>query len=203
MNDMERMLRGELYIAQGEEIYNAFVRSRHLTHVFNTTQNKEERIVAIRELLGHIGNNTFITPPFRCDYGSNISIGDYSGTNYDCIFLDVCPITIGNHVSIGPRVTLTTAGHPIDAEVRNMGLEFGKPITICDNVWIGANVVVNPGVTIGENTVIGSGSVVTKDIPANVVAVGNPCRVLREINDHDREYWNRLKDEYYAAMDAE
>lgn len=198
MNDFERMLNSELYIVRGEKFREAFARSRRLTHVINTTQDRDERVAAIRELMGRIGEHFYIAPPFYCDYGSNIYIGENFGMNYNCVFLDSCPITIGNNVMMGPGVNLITASHPLDAEVRIAGYEIGKPVTIGDNVWLGANVVVNPGVTIGENTIIGSGSVVTKDIPANVVAVGNPCRVLREIGEDEKEYWRGLRDEYKA-----
>ena len=125
---------------------------------------------------------------------SDIS-GDNFYANYDCIILDVCPVTIGDNVMFGPRVCIYTAGHPLDAEIRATGIEFGKPVTIGNNVWIGGNSVINPGVTIGSNVVIGSGSVVTKDIPANVIAAGNPCRILRPLTEEDRQYWSRLRSE--------
>lgn len=116
------------------------------------------------------GRNPGIHPSFHCDYGFPIRAGDNFYANYDCIILDVCPVTIGDNVMFGPRVCIYTAGHPLDAEIRATGIEFGKPVTIGNNVWIGGNTVINPGVTIGSNVVIGSGSVVTKDIPANVIA---------------------------------
>ena len=203
MTEKERMLSGKLYIAQGDEIVNGILRARKLVREFNDSDEMafERRDEILRELFGHIGEGSSLNPPFRCDYGSNISVGDHFFANYDCIFIDVCPITIGDNVFFGPRVCLYTAGHPIDADVRNMNLEYGKPITIGNNVWFGGNVVVNPGVTIGDNVVIGSGSIVTKDIPSGVIAAGNPCRVLREITDADKEYWTKLKDEYLAAKE--
>lgn len=205
MTEMERMLAGKLYIAQGNEIIDGILRARQLLDQFNRAEAMEFdlRDEVLKALLGHIGEGSSINPPFRCDYGSNIFVGDLFFANYDCIFIDVCPITIGNNVFFGPRVCLYTAGHPVDADVRNLNLEYGKPITIGNDVWLGGNVIVNPGVTIGDNVVIGSGSVVTKDIPSGVIAAGNPCRVLREITDEDRAYWNKLKDEYYASLDAE
>lgn len=203
MTEKERMLSGRLYIAQGDEIVNGILRARKLVREFNDSDEMafERRDEILRELFGHIGEGSSLNPPFRCDYGSNISVGDHFFANYDCIFIDVCPITIGDNVFFGPRVCLYTAGHPIDADVRNMNLEYGKPISIGNNVWFGGNVVVNPGVTIGDNVVIGSGSIVTKDIPSGVIAAGNPCRVLREITDADKEYWTKLKDEYLATKE--
>lgn len=143
-----------------------------------------------------LAGKLYIEPPFHCDYGCHISVGEWFYANYDCIMVDVCKVKIGDNVMFGPRVGIYTAGHPIDAEIRNTGLEFGAPVTIGDNVWVGGSVVINPGVTIGNNVVIGSGSVVTKDIPDNVVAVGNPCRVLREITEEDKRYWEEKRKEY-------
>uniref|UniRef100_UPI0032E9FDFA sugar O-acetyltransferase n=1 Tax=Tetragenococcus halophilus TaxID=51669 RepID=UPI0032E9FDFA len=134
--------------------------------------------------------------PFRCDYGTNIYIGDHFFANYDCIMLDVTLIEIGDHVLFGPRVVIYTPSHPLDEEVRSTGLEFGKTVKIGNNVWIGANTIVNPGVTIGDNTVIGSGSVVTKNIPANVTALGNTCRVIRENSDKEKQAWKELQKDY-------
>lgn len=131
----------------------------------------------------------------------NISVGENFYANYGCVIIDVCKVKIGDNVMFGPNVGIYTAGHPIDAEVRNSGLEFGKPITIGDNVWIGGSSVVNPGVSIGDCVVIGSGSVVTKDIPDNVIAVGNPCRVLRPITEDDKKYWRAERDRYYAETE--
>lgn len=196
------MLAGRLYIAQGEELAHEGRRAKRLTRQFNLTTEEEldKRRDILKDLLGSAGKNIYIEPPFRCDYGSHIYIGDNFYANYDCIIIDVCDVHIGKNVFFGPRVCLYTAGHPLDAEVRNTLLEFGKPITIGDSVWIGGNTVVNPGVTIGSQVVIGSGSVVTKDIPGGVIAVGNPCRVLREINEADRAYWRQLQLEYQAEL---
>ena len=126
---------------------------------------------------------------FHCDYGTQISVGDYFFANYDCVFLDIAPITIGNRVYIAPRVCIYTVNHPMVPEVRNMDLEYGRPVVIEDNVWIGGNVVILPGVTIGEGSVIAAGSIVTRDIPPRVVAGGNPCRVIRPLTEADREKW--------------
>jgi len=202
MTEKERMLAGRLYIAQGEELAHESRRAKRLTRQFNLTTEEEldKRRDILKDLLGSAGKDIYIEPPFRCDYGSHIYIGDNFYANYDCIIIDVCNVHIGTNVFFGPRVCLYTAGHPVDPEVRNTLLEFGKPITIGDSVWIGGNTVVNPGVTIGSQVVIGSGSVVTKDIPGGVIAVGNPCRVLREINDADRAYWRQLQLEYQAEL---
>jgi maltose O-acetyltransferase len=143
----------------------------------------------LRKLLGASGTACHIEPPFRVDYGYNTSLGENFYSNYNLIILDCAPVTIGDNVFIAPNVSICTAGHPIHHEPRSAGFEYAFAITIGNNVWIGANVVINPGVTIGDNTVIGSGSVVTKAMPANVVAVGNPCRVMREIREEERDYY--------------
>lgn len=202
MTEKERMLSGKLYIAQGEELMKDRQKCKRILHLYNQTteEEKEYRGQLLENLFERIGKNFQIEPPFHCDYGCHISIGDYFYSNYDCIIIDVCDVKIGNHVFFGPRVGLYTAGHPIDPEVRNTMLEFGKPITIGDNVWIGGNVVVTPGVTIGNNVVIGAGSVVTRDIPDNCVAVGNPCRVLRPITEQDKSYWKSLEEEYRNSL---
>ena len=199
MREKEKMLSGNLYMANDEELKRDNKKSRMLTRLFNNSTEEQVpyRKELLKELFEKTGENLYIEPPFRCDYGCNISIGDNFYANYDCIIVDVCKVEIGKNVLFGPRVSIYTAGHPIDAEVRNTGLEFGKSVKIGDNVWIGGSTVINPGVTIGNNVVIGSGSVVTKDIPDNVVAVGNPCKVLRTITEEDKTYWEMKKQEYY------
>ncbi|MCL1946321.1 MAG: sugar O-acetyltransferase [Chitinivibrionia bacterium] len=183
MTEKEKMLSGELYTAADEELRRDFLNARKITMAFNETNAEEtqRRKELLSQLFEKIGENIYIEPPFRCDYGCNISAGDNFYANFDCIILDVNKVKIGKNVKFGPRVCVYTAAHPIDAKIRNSLLEYGLPITIGDDVWIGGNVVINPGITIGSNVVIGSGSVVTKNIPDNVVAVGNPCRILREI----------------------
>jgi maltose O-acetyltransferase len=183
MTEREKMLAGELYTASDSELASLRQKARKLTRLYNNTAEDElpQRTEILAELFGSIGENAFIEPPFRCDYGVNISVGKNFYANFDCIILDVCRVTIGDNVKLGPRVCIYTAAHPIDAQTRNSLLEFGKPIAIGSNVWIGGNAVILPGVTIGDNVVIGAGSVVAKDIPANAVAVGNPCRVVRRI----------------------
>lgn len=197
MSEKEKMLAGELYIAMDEELRNDFFKAKKLTRLYNRTTEEEGdyRKQLLRELFESTGENFYIEPPFRCDYGCHISIGENFYSNYDCIILDVCKVKIGNNVLFGPRVSIYAAAHPIDAEIRNTGLEYGKPVTIGDNVWVGGSTVINPGVTIGNNVVIGSGSVVTKDIPDNVIAVGNPCKVLRQITEEDKNYWEEKRQE--------
>lgn len=205
MTEKERMLSGKLYIAKDEELVRDNKKSRMLTRLFNnsTEEQLKYRVELLKELFESTGKNIYIEPPFRCDYGCHISIGNNFYANYDCIIVDVCKVRIGDNVFFGPRVCIFTAGHPIDADIRNTQLEYGKPVTIGNDVWIGGNTVINPGVTIGNNVVIGSGAVVTKDIPDNVIAVGNPCRVLREITDEDKKYWEKQKEEYFNSKNNE
>ena len=143
----------------------------------------------IKSLFGKTGENVWIEPPFHCDYGWNIEVGNNFFANYGLTILDVGKVTIGDYAQIAPNVSIYTAGHPIHPDSRNSGYEYGFPIRIGNNVWIGGNTVILPGVTIGDNAVIGAGSVVTKDIPANAVAVGNPCKVIREITEKDRDFY--------------
>ena len=203
MTEKEKMLAGDLYMANDKELKADAKKSRVLTRLFNNTteEQKEYRKELLKELFKKTGDNIYIEPSFKCDYGCNISVGNNFYANFDCIILDVCNVDIGENVFFAPRVCIYTAGHPIDAEVRNTGLEFGKAVKIGNNVWVGGSTVINPGVTIGNNVVIGSGSVVTKDIPDNVIAVGNPCRVLRKITEEDKVYWEKKKEEYYNEID--
>ena len=188
MTEKEKMLAGMLYDCHDPELRDDAARSRMLTRLFNTTteEQKEYRISLLKQLFGSTGEHIHIEPPFRCDYGCNIFIGEKFYANFDCIILDVARVTIGKNCLFGPRVCVYTPCHPIDPDERNTGLEYGKAVTIGDNVWIGGSAVINPGVTIGNNVVIGSGSVVTHDIPDNVVAAGNPCRVIRPITEEDK-----------------
>lgn len=192
MTEREKMLSGLLYWAGDPELCQARDRAKRLTWRYNQLDptDWDGRTALLKELLGHLGEDSWIEPSFRCDYGAQISLGDHVFINYDCIFLDVAPITIGNSVLAAPRVCLYTAGHPTDPEVRNeSGLEYGLPITIEDGVWLGGGVSVLPGVTIGENTVVAAGSVVRRDLPANTVAGGNPCQVIRPLDESDRARW--------------
>lgn len=195
----ELMMEEKLYCSFGDkELTRINIKTRHLLDLFNNTKyiDFKKRARIAKKLFGKVGENICINKPFRCDYGINIEIGDNFYANFDCIILDVNKVIIGNNVLFAPRVSIYTAGHPIDKDVRNKMLEFGKQVIIGNDVWIGGNVIINPGVKIGNNVVIGSGSVVVKDIPSNVVAAGNPCKVIREITDLDKEYWSKLNDEY-------
>ncbi|MBO0429915.1 sugar O-acetyltransferase [Vagococcus fluvialis] len=200
--EKEKMLAEDLYRASSPELREDARKSRQLTRLFNETTEEQQayRKTLLKEMFKATGEDIYIEPPFRCDYGTNTTIGNNFYANFDCVFLDVAPIVIGENVMFGPKVNLLTPGHPIDAVIRNSGLEFGKKITIGDNVWIGGNAVVNPGVTIGNNTIIGSGSVVTKDIPDNVIAAGNPCKIIREITNEDKVYWEEEQQKYWAEV---
>jgi len=191
----ELMLASEPYRAMGNELFLERQHAKEELYKYNnlSPSKLKERNQLLKRLFGATGSRFFIEPPFRCDYGYNIEIGENFYANYNCTILDGAKVTIGNHVMFGPNVNLFTAGHPIHFEPRNEGWEYAFPIVIGDHVWIGGNTVVNPGITIGHNTVIGSGSVVTKDIPSNVIAAGNPCRVLRQLTDDDKNYYFKNK----------
>ena len=152
---------------------------------------EKEQDELIKEILGKTGENVHIEAPFHCDYGYNIEVGENFFANYNLTVLDVGKVRIGKNAQIAPNVSIYTAGHPIHPESRNSGYEYGIEVTIGDNVWIGGNVCIMPGVTVGDNVVTGAGSVVTKDIPDSVIAVGNPCRVVRAITDDDRDFYYR------------
>ena len=173
--------------------------TRRLLREFNTTDPSDFQTLSqlLGKIIGGSHKNIMVMPPFYCDYGSHIEVGENFFANYNCTILDVAPVKIGDNVLFGPNVSLYTAGHPIHPVSRNSAYEYGISITIGDNVWLGGNVVVTPGVHIGNNVVIGAGSVVTKDIPDNMVAAGNPCRVIREITEEDKKYYykNRKFDE--------
>ena len=201
MTNEERMKSGELYIASKGDLPAKQRRARLLMEKYNRTSITDltGRQELLQQLFGAVGEHVYIEPRLAVDYGENIRVGDRFYANYDPIMLDVAPITIGADVMFGPRVSLLTPGHPLDAEVRVAGYEYAKSITIGDRVWIGGEVTVLGGVTIGDNTVVGAGAVVTKDLPANVVAVGNPARVLRPLGPEDAATWQAQR----AAYDAE
>lgn len=180
--EKEKMLAGELYIASDPELVAERLRARRLTRLYNETteEESEQREELLRELFGQAGG-AFIEPPFRCDYGSNIYLGTGVFMNFGCIILDCARVEIGDNVFFGPNVQVYTATHPIEAEARIAGPELAFPIKIGNNVWVGGGSIILPGVTIGDNTTIGAGSVVTRDIPSNVVAAGNPCRVIKSL----------------------
>lgn len=193
MNQKERMLAGLPYKSWLDGLSDERLALRKLTHQYNVLPpgDRQEMTNLLKQIIGKTGEDLMIEPPFRCDYGSNIEVGNNFYANFNCVMLDVGKITIGENVMFGPNVSLYTAGHPLHPTSRTSGYEYGIPITIGDSVWLGGSTVVNPGVTIGDNVVIGSGSVVTKDIPANSVAVGNPCKVIHTVTEADREFYYR------------
>ncbi|WP_183562855.1 sugar O-acetyltransferase [Mucilaginibacter sp. SP1R1] len=181
--ELQKMIAGELYDAGDPELVSGRSKARALFTQYNALSydDKDAKKAILRQLLGGFENNIDIQSPFYCDYGFNIFAGDNLFLNFNCIILDCAPVTFGNNVFLAPNVQLYTAYHPIIAAERIKGPEYAAPITIGNNVWLGGGVIVCPGVTIGDNTTIGAGSVVTKDIPANVVAVGNPCQVIKKL----------------------
>lgn len=187
MNNINRRDNGLAYIVD-EEVLDEMLRCRKLLFKLNNTDysNLKEISKITSELLGK-SNNAYIVPPFFCDYGFHIEVGKNFFANYNCTIIDVARVKIGDNCMLAPNVQIYTAGHPIYPSTRNSGYEYGKEVIIGDNVWIGGNSVICPGVTIGSNTVIGAGSVVTKDIKSWCVAAGNPCRVIREITDDDKQ----------------
>lgn len=196
MTEREKMQSKLLYDANyDEELLAERARCKDLCFAYNQLlpSHVSEQEQIIRRLLGKTGERFCITAPFWCDYGCNIEIGENFYTNHNCVILDGAKVIFGDNVFIAPNCTFSTAGHPLDAEQRNQGLEYAYPIVVGDNVWFGASVTVLPGVTIGSNTVIGAGSVVNRDIPEGVVAVGNPCRVLRKITEQDKEKYGRVQ----------
>jgi len=195
MTEKEKMLQGLPYLASEKELQQTRLHAQRTCFRYNNTDPKhlKERKSIIRGLFEATDALFCIEQPFYCDYGSNISIGNNFFSNYNLTILDCAKVTIGENVMLGPNVAIYTAGHPIHPETRNSGLEYAFPVHIGNNVWIGGNTVINPNVTICDNTVIGSGSVVTRDIPANVIAVGNPCKVVREITEEDKKYYYKNK----------
>lgn len=198
MTEKEKMKLGLLYDPGFDgDLAAERARCKDLCFDYNhlrPSQTEAQKAI-IRKLLGKTGQHFCITAPFWCDYGYNIEVGENFYTNHNCVILDGAKVTFGDFVFIAPNCTFSTAGHPLDAEQRDMGLEYAYPITVGDHVWFGASVTVLPGVTIGSNTVIGAGSVVNRDIPSGVVAVGNPCRVLRPITEEDKKKYWRNQDE--------
>lgn len=201
MTQKERMLAGLPYKAWLDGLSEERMACRRKLHAFNLLPPDEEEQAQrlLLELLGKTGRDPWINAPFRCDYGWNIEVGDNFFANYNLTILDVGKVTIGSNVQFAPNVSIYTAGHPLHPDSRNSGYEYGLPVTIGDNVWIGGNVVLLPGVTVGSNSVIGAGSVVSRDIPEWVVAVGSPCRVVRRITEEDRKYY--CKDRVFDVED--
>ena len=180
-SEKQKMLDEELYYSGVPELKEALLNSKEMCYDYNNLRPREldKKREILKKLLKKVGEECYIESPFYCDYGFNTSLGDNFYANHNLVILDVCEVTFGNNVFIGPNVGIYTAGHPIDVELRNKGLEYGKKIKVGNNVWIGGNVCILPGVTIGDNVTIGAGSVVTKDIPSNVTAFGNPCKVFK------------------------
>lgn len=189
MNEWEKAQNGYLYNASDESLMEGRFRCADLCYELNHCRPSdfEKQQKLLHEIIGVIKGDIYVAPPFYCDFGTNITIGKHFQANHNVIILDPAPVTFGDNVYVAPNCVFSTAGHPIDAEQRNKDLEIALPITVGDNVWFGTQVSVMPGVTIGSNVVIGAGSVVTRDIPSGVIAVGNPCRVLREITEKDKE----------------
>lgn len=179
--EKEKMLAGELYDSTDPQLIAERRHARDLTRAFNNTSAGDglQRKQILAELMGAMGKHAMIEPPFYCDYGYNIHLGDHVFFNFNCVVLDVMRVEIGSNTMFGPNVQIYTATHPLDAAERRSGLEFAKPIRIGSDVWVGGSAVIAPGVSIGDRSVIGAGSVVVKDIPADVFAAGNPCKVIR------------------------
>jgi len=189
MTEKDKMLKGLVYNANhDDELINERITCKELCEQYNKTSYSDfdRKRELIKEIVKTAKGTFLIEQPFYCDYGYNIEIGENFYSNHNLVILDGAPVTFGDNVFIGPNCGFYSAGHAINAKERSEGLEFTKPITIGNNVWLGGNVVVMPGVTIGDSSIIGAGSVVTKDIPSGVIAVGNPCKVLREIDDKDK-----------------
>ncbi|WP_254279490.1 sugar O-acetyltransferase [Haloarcula marina] len=182
-SEKERMLRGDLYDADDPQLVAERNHARELTRRYNQTATDEdaERDAILTDLLGSRGEDCHVEPPFRCDYGSNVHVGENFYANFDCVVLDVCRVDIGKNCQLGPGVHVYTATHPLDASERIAGPEYGKPVTVGDNVWVGGRAVLNPGVTVGNDAVVASGAVVTEDVPDNVVVGGNPATVVKEL----------------------
>ncbi len=208
MNEKNKMHTGELYLPGDDEIMNEQLKRLDKLYDFNMTRPTEmdKREKMLKEMFAEIGEGCYIEPPFHANHaGAHVHFGKNIYANFNLTMVDDTHIYVGDYTMFGPNVTVATAGHPILPELREKIYQYNQPVHIGRNCWLGAGVIVLPGVTIGDNTVVGAGSVVTKDLPSNVVAVGNPCRVLREINDKDREYyfknrkinWNEIKSQVF------
>ena len=193
MNMEERMESGRLYNSADESLQAKQRAFNELVYDFNATRPSEgeKRTHLLREIFAEVGEATWIEPPLRANWGSHTHLGSHVYANFNLTLVDDTHVYIGDYVMIGPNVTITAAGHPVDPDLRREAMQFNFPVRIEENVWIGAGAILLPGVTVGKNSVIGAGSVVTRDIPENVVAVGAPCRVLREIGERDREFYFR------------
>lgn len=203
MKDSEKMHNGMLYNPGDEEILREQTICQELLYDFNQTRPSqgEKRQELLKKMFAEIGENCYIEPPLHANFGGrHIHFGKNIYANYNLTVVDDTHVYVGDYTMFGPNVTIATAGHPIETGLRQKGYQYNIPVRIGKNCWIGAGVVLLPGVTVGDNTVIGAGSVVTRDIPANVVAVGNPCHILREIGEHDREYYFRDRKINYEEL---
>jgi len=188
----DRLHTGELYLPGDEEILEEQVKRLDRLYAYNMTRPTEsaKRGALLKEMFAEIGEGCYVEPPLHSNFGGgHVHFGSYVYANFNLTLVDDTHIYVGDYTMFGPNVTIATAGHPVLPELRRKGYQFNMPVRIGQNCWLGAGAVVLPGITIGDNVVVGAGSVVTKDLPSNVVAVGNPCRVLREVNEHDREYY--------------
>jgi len=195
MTEWERMQKGLVYNDFDQDLFNKRVEAKKLFKAYNKTEDEEVdlRNKIMKQLFKNVGENVWIEPDFRCEFGKNITIGDNVYINFGCIILDCSEVTIGSNTLLGPNIGLYAANHSTDATERINGGCYGKPIHIGNNVWLGGDVKVLQGVTIEDNTIIGAGSIVTKDIPDNVIAVGNPCKVIRKITEEDKtDYLERM-----------
>lgn len=191
MDAYEQMKSGKLYYSDTEELFALQAKQMEILYDYNATRPRDKgyREALLKRLLAEVGDDCYIEPPLHANWGSNTHLGNSVYANFNLTLVDDTDIFIGDECMIGPNVVIATAGHPIEPELRRKAAQFNIPVHIGRNVWIGAGAVILPGVHIGDNTVIGAGSVVTKDIPENSVAYGNPCRVVREISDNDRKYY--------------
>ncbi|MED4041114.1 sugar O-acetyltransferase [Niallia taxi] len=193
MSIKEKMKSGKLYLCNDEALGKEQTQCLEVLYDFNHTRpsEREKRKEILHKLFAEIGNNVYIEPPLHANWGRHTHLGNDVYANFNLTLVDDTDIYIGNNVLIGPNVTIDAGTHPIHPELRRKAAQYNLPVIIEDNVWIGAGAIILPGVRIGENTVIGAGSVVTKDIPPNVVAIGSPCRILRKINENDMKYYHK------------
>ncbi|MCI9081434.1 MAG: sugar O-acetyltransferase [Lachnospiraceae bacterium] len=203
MGMKERMHTGELYLPNDDEIMEVQLKKLDRLYDFNATRptEMEKRNSLLKEMFAEIGEGCYIEPPFHSNFGGgHVHFGKNIYANFNLTLVDDTHIYVGDYTMFGPNVTVATAGHPILPELRQQGYQYNAPVCIGKNCWIGAGVLIVPGITIGDNVVVGAGSVVTKDLPSNVVAVGNPCRILREVNEHDKEYYFKDKKIVYGSL---
>ncbi|MBM0046158.1 sugar O-acetyltransferase [Anaerococcus sp. mt242] len=198
----QRMINSKLYMGD-EELRQDMYEARCKMQDFNKSITAEEIREKAKNIFGEFGKDSMVTPPFRFDYGYNIFIGEHSYLNFNVSILDCAPVYIGDNVLIGPDCAFLTPNHPKDPEIRRTFIEYAEPIKIENDVWIGGKVTVIGGVTIGEGSIIGAGSVVVKDIPKGVIAAGNPCKVIRKIDENDKQVWQEKYDDYQKEMGEE